>query len=219
MALPNQVIFCLPGKSFSSNYFNCWNATIAELNRLGIQYAYSTAYDPVVYYTRNRILGGSNTKGKNQTPWQSQLPYDKMIWIDNDMVWNPQDIINLISHDYPIVAGNYSMEDQAHCPIVENLDWKSLNTDGSFPFMTKVELNSRVQPFKVSYTGFGFVAIKNGVIESMEYPWFRPHWISLENFHDFSAEDVGFCWSAAEKGFEIYIDPTIRVGHEKLQII
>jgi len=53
----------------------------------------------------------------------------------------------------------------------------------------------------------------------MEYPWFQPRWISKDNFHDFCAEDVGFCWAAQELGHEIWIDPSIKVGHEKTVIL
>lgn len=210
-----RLIFCLPGRTFSLNYFNSWNDTIAELSRHGISYAYSMGYDPVVYYARNRILGGQNTSGKVQKPWQGTQQYDRMIWIDSDMVWRPQDVLSLLEHDKPIIAGTYMMADNTHFPIVENLDFSHLANHGVFRFMDAQDMRGKTAPFRVSYTGFGFMAIKPGVMESMEYPWFRPRWVSNESFHDFCAEDVGFCWTAQELGHEIWIDPSIRVGHEK----
>jgi hypothetical protein len=214
-----RLIFCLPGKSFSANFFNSWNQTCNELNKLGIAYAYSNSYDPVVYYTRNRILGGQNTAGPAQLPWQGAIEYDKMIWIDDDIVWRPDDILALIKHDLPIVAGTYMMSDGQHFPLVEQLDYSYLSRSGVFKFMTKEDISKKTQPFTVSYTGFGFVCIKKGILESMEYPWFRPRWVSTDEFHDFCAEDVGFCWTAQEKGHEIWIDPSIRVGHEKIVML
>jgi len=214
-----RVIFCLPGKSFSSNYFNSWNATIAALNQHSISYAYSMIYDPVVYYTRNRILGGQNTAGKTQRPWQSTVEYDRMIWIDNDIVWTPNDVLALLAHDKPIVAGVYMMADGQNYPVVEHLDYNHLATAGVFQFMDKNAMAVKTQPFKASYTGFGFIAIQSGIIETMEYPWFQPRWVSDGQFHDFCAEDVGFCWAAQELGHDIWIDPTIRLGHEKTVIL
>ena len=85
--------------------------------------------------------------------------------------------------------------------------------------MNKADMQTKVQPFKASYTGFGFVAIQCGVLESMPYPWFQPKWITIEKFYDFCAEDVGFCWSAQDCGIEIWVDPSIKVGHEKNIII
>lgn len=219
MALPRKVIFCLPGKTFSDNYFNAWNLSIAELSKLGIEFGYSMHYDPVVYYTRNKILGGSNQKGPKQTPWQSTVQYDTMIWIDSDIIWTVDNLLNILNHEYPIVAGSYLMSDRIHYPIVETLDYNLLRNTGEFKFLDKTEMAKRIQPFKVSYTGFGFIAIKYGVFENMDYPWFQPRWISNESFHDFSSEDVGFCWNAYDKGYEIYIDPNIIVKHEKTILI
>jgi hypothetical protein len=219
MAESMRVIFCLPGRTFTSNYFNSWNATIAELHGKNISYAYSMGYDPVVYYARNRILGGQNTAGRQQKPWQGQLQYDRIVWIDSDMVWEPEHVLRLISHDKPVVSGVYLMGDGNNHPVVENLDYDHLADTGVFRFITKEEMAVRTVPFKASYTGFGFLSVKAGVIESMEYPWFQPRWVSNGSFHDFCAEDVGFCWAAQELGHEIWIDPSIRVGHEKMVVL
>jgi len=214
-----RVIFCLPGKQFSNNYFNSWNATISALNEQGISFAYSMTYDPVVYYTRNRILGGQNTLGKIQKPWQGSIVYDKMFWIDSDIVWKPEDVLALLASDKPIISGTYLMSNATHFPIVENLDFSVLASVGTFQFMTQPDVSAKTTPFKVSYTGFGFICIKQGILETMEYPWFQPRWISNQNFHDFCAEDVGFCWTAQELGHDIWVDPSIKVGHEKNLII
>jgi hypothetical protein len=176
-------------------------------------------YDPVVYYARNRILGGQNNSGKQQKPWQGQVQYDRMMWIDSDMVWNPDDVIKLITSDKPIISGTYLMSDNRLHPVVEDLDFNHLADHGVFEFMDKTTMSARTEPFKASYTGFGFVSIAAGVVESMEYPWFQPRWVSNDRFHDFCAEDVGFCWAAQEAGQEIWIDPTVRVGHEKSVIL
>ena len=214
-----RVIFCLPGKQFSNNYFNSWNATVSTLNENGIAFAYSMVYDPVVYYTRNRILGGQNTNGKEQKPWQGQISYDKMIWIDSDIVWKSEDVLALLNSDKPVTAGTYLMSDGQNFPIVENLDFNHLATAGTFQFMSQDAVRAKTAPFKVSYTGFGFVCVNAGVFESMEYPWFQPRWISGGNFHDFCAEDVGFCWTAQELGHEIWVDPAVKVLHEKTVLL
>lgn len=65
----------------------------------------------------------------------------------------------------------------------------------------------------------GFILVKKGVFESMEYPWFKPIEKKIGNMVDFTMEDVAFCLTAREKGFEIYVDPTVRVGHEKKVIL
>ena len=71
--------------------------------------------------------------------------------------------------------------------------------------------------FTVDYTGFGWVLIKKGVFENLEYPWFAPKMQVFESgsVQDMCGEDVSFCLDAKEKGYDIWCDPRIRVGHEK----
>ena len=82
-------------------------------------------------------------------------------------------------------------------------------------------MSKRKKPFTVDYTGFGWVLIKNGVFEKLEYPWFAPKMQVFESgdVQDMCGEDVSFCLDAQEAGFEIWADPRIRVGHEKTRVI
>ena len=77
------------------------------------------------------------------------------------------------------------------------------------------------KPFTVDYTGFGWVLIKHGVFENLEYPWFAPKMQVFESgsVQDMCGEDVSFCLDAKEAGFETWCDPRIRVGHEKTSIL
>ena len=211
-----KLIFCVPGRQFSDLWVKSWNDTLAAISRAGHTWAYSMDYDPVIYFARNKVLGGNNVSGKNQPPFQGVAQYDYMVWIDSDMVWQGQDILKLLSLDKDIASGCYLMQNATHYPIVEKLDYSKLATNGTFEFMSREDLNSKTQPFSVSYTGFGMLVIKQGVFESMEYPWFRPRWITYNNFTDFTSEDVSFCWTAQDNGYEIWVDPSVRVGHEKL---
>jgi hypothetical protein len=214
-----KIIFCIPGNHFTDLWVHSWNDTLAVLSRAKHTWAYSMDYDPVVYYARNKVLGGNNTSGRHQKPFQGTAEYDAIVWIDSDMVWKGQDVINLINSDKFITSGCYLMRDNTHYPIVETLDFAKLAVSGTFDFVSREKLMLKTQPFKANYVGFGFLAIKYGVFESMEYPWFRPHWVDHDNINDFTAEDVGFCWSAHDYGYDIWVDPAIKVGHEKLIVL
>lgn len=210
-----KVIFCLPGNNFSDKWMHSWMDTLTVMSQNNISWAYSMAYDPVVYYTRNRILGGNNIDGINQKPFRGNIEYDYQIWIDSDIVWQGSDILKLLQHQKPIVSGCYMMANNQELPIVENLDWDRLSESGTFRFLNRNDLAAKNSIFRASYVGFGFLAIAKGVMETMEYPWFRPRFVQHNDFFDFTAEDVGFCWSAQDLGHEIWVDPSIRVGHQK----
>ena len=210
-----NLIFCVPGKQFSDKWLQSWISTTNVLSKNKISWGISINYDPVVYFARNRILGASNVNGSNQKPFKGEIKYDYLIWIDSDIVWTGNDVLALLQHNKDIVNGCYIMQDNNHYPIVEHLDYNNLATNGTFDFLTKDQLNSKTSPFCASYAGFGFTAVKYGVFENMEYPWFRPRWVNYGQFSDFTAEDVGFCWIAKDLGYDIWIDPAIRVKHEK----
>lgn len=210
-----MVVFCFPGKEFADTWIHSWMDTLAVLNQNQIQWAYSMAYDPVVYYARNRVLGGNNVDGRDQKPFRGQIDYDYQFWIDSDMVWKGADVLKLLKLDKSISGGCYMMANNRELPIVETLDWERLAESGQFHFMDRAALGAKTAPFRVSYTGFGFTCIRRGVMESLEYPWFRPRYVDYKDFHDFTAEDVSFCWDAADRGHEIWIDPSVRLGHRK----
>lgn len=210
-----RVIFCFPGREFSDLWVRSWTDTVTTCGGNGIEWAFSMAYDPVVYYARNRVLGGNNTSGRTQKPFGGQIDYDYQVWIDSDMVWRGDDVLRLLAHGKPIVSGAYPMANPNEFPIVESLDYDRLLEQGTFKFMTRDEVGARTDPFAVSYVGFGFMAIARGVLERMEYPWFRPTWVDKGDFLEFTAEDVGFCWQAQQLGEQIIVDPTIRIGHQK----
>ena len=86
---------------------------------------------------------------------------------------------------------------------------------------TVESMGKRNKPFTVDYTGFGWVLIKKGVFEEMEYPWFAPKMQVFESgaVQDMCGEDVSFCLDAKEMGIETWCDPRIRVGHEKTRVI
>lgn len=214
-----NILLCVPGRTFSANWLHSWNDTVSTLQRAGHTWGYSMQYDPVIYYARNRVLGGDNTRGRSQSPFQGQVAYDYLMWIDSDMVWRGTDVLKLIEMDVAIASGCYLMHDNQQYTIVENLDYNRLAEAGTFQFMDRQSLDSRTGPFKASYVGFGFTLVARGVFESMEYPWFQPRWVNHGNFHDFTAEDVGFCWTAQEKGYDIWVNPAVRVGHEKNMVL
>ena len=89
----------------------------------------------------------------------------------------------------------------------------------AFEFLTPEDIKDKKELIEVAYTGFGFICIKKGVFESMEYPWFKPTFKTIGNVVDFTMEDVSFCLNAKERGFKIYVDPTVIVGHEKKVVL
>lgn len=144
---------------------------------------------------------------------------DTMLFIDADMTFNPNDIIRLLAWtskpDRNIVGGvgcarkkqttYYSMLDQ--------------DEDGNL-------LMDRMGLVRAKRMGTGFMMIQREVIETLTaaHPEWEYHDASanrdLHSLFDFMStregyigEDYLFCDRARAHGFEVWIDPTIKLGH------
>jgi len=226
-----KIILAIPGRTYSNKFLMSWSETLGQLWRRGIEFQVINKYSSVVYYARNMCLGGDNLRGKDQKPFQGQVDYDYMMWIDSDIVWNPEQFFKLVAtlEGYPqldIVSGLYRMEDQKHFATVVNWDLEFFKRSGTFKFMSVDDLKvyDKDTLIEVAYTGMGFMLVRKGVFEKVGYPWFKPIWedIPLDNgiiMTDFTSEDVGFCRTVIEKGMKIMVDPSIIVGHEKAMVL
>jgi len=213
-----KVLFCIPGRQFSGEWLDCWNSLLFYCIQNGIQVMVNRKYSCNIYYVRNMLLGADVRRGKNQKPFDGKLDYDYICWIDSDTVFTPMHFQRLLNHNVDIVSALQAFEGGGGftCGYI---DEDYFRKNGYMEYLTPetIEKSKRNEQglIAVDYIGFGFCLIKKGVFEKMEYPWFRPEWFEIDNCKDFSMEDVGFCINAKKAGFEIFVDPEVRVGHLK----
>jgi hypothetical protein len=219
-----KVIFALPGREFSGRFLQCWTELVYACLQNGIQPVMSQHYSPLLYYVRNMCLGGDNLRGIDQKPFGGQLDYDYIMWIDSDVVFTPDHFFKLLQDDKDITSGLYMMADNTHYATVEDWDDEFFLKHGHFQFLNREMVQAKQgKLFTADYTGFGWVLIKKGVFESLQYPWFQPVWteynINGKIVRDFTMEDVAFCKMIKEKGYDVWIDPSVIVGHEKMVVL
>jgi len=104
-----KIIFCLPGASYSGRFLQCWTNLLTELPKVGIITALSQHYLPNVYQARTKVLGASVERGVDQKPFDGKVDYDYLMWIDSDMVFEPENFFKLLDHDKDVVSGMYMM--------------------------------------------------------------------------------------------------------------
>jgi hypothetical protein len=126
--------------------------------------------------------------------------------------------------DKDIAGGWYATEDGQTTSCAHWLEEDDFKENGGVMNHEMVDsIVKRRKPFTVDYSGFGWLLIKKGVFEhaEMKYPWFAPQMQVFDSgeVQDMCGEDVSFCLDAIKAGFEIWIDPQCRVGHEKTRII
>ena len=218
------IVFCLPGRGVSYTFLKNFVQLCFECVQQGASIQISQDYSSMVNFARCKVLGANVLKGPDQLPWQGKLNYDLQLWIDSDIVFNLEAFYKLVWMNKDIAAGWYCTEDGRTTSVAHWLEEDEFEQNGGVMNHEMVDgIQKRRKPFTCDYTGFGWVMIKKGVFEhpDMKYPWFAPQMQVFESgaVQDMCGEDVSFCLEAIKAGFEIWCDPTIRVGHEKTRII
>ena len=214
------VVFCLPGRSFSKLFLESWSELLVWCGRNNINPLLSFAYDSNVYYVRSRCLGASVDRGITQKPFNSTIDYHYIMWIDSDMVFSPEHFEGLLNMKSDVACGIYKMADNKQYATVENWDIEYYKQNGSFEFLNEDNIKTKPRYISVDYSGMGWMLVKKGVIESIEYPWFAPVWQDFgNNIKEFTSEDVAFCRRVKEQGYDIIVDTSLVIGHEKSWVL
>jgi hypothetical protein len=219
------VVFCLPGSSYSGRFLVNFVSLIEACKDVGLTPLISQEYSSMVNYARCKVAGADVKNGKNQAPWGGKVKYDYMMWIDSDISFTNDSFFNLLKMDRDIASGWYAQPGGAssggfYSPVVESMDDDYFKKHGTYQFLTTEDMSKKPGPIKVDYIGFGWVLVKRGVFEKLDYPWFAPKLLSIgEGIQDVCSEDVAFCHDAKAAGFDIWLDPKCRVGHEKTLVI
>lgn len=225
--MTKKILFCLPGSTFSKEFVQCWSNLLVGLSRLGYQVQASFAYDPNVFYARSKCLCLQTTRGIFQKPFNAENEYDYLFWIDSDVLFTTDDVVRLLNHDVDIVSGAYIMHDNEHYPIVLEMNHAVFLEKGHYDFLSRQEmelLQKRQMLVPVDYMGFGFMCIKKGVFESMEYPFFAPRKITFgtetlpkeKQVVEWASEDVSWCMTVRDLGYKVLLDPNVVVSHQKI---
>ena len=223
------MVFCLPGKDFTPGFFDSWTRFLLQSNNLPFDIVVSRHYSPVIFHCRANLLGADNRAGKHQMPFQGKLEYDYIMWLDSDILFDVQQIMQMYEKmqrdkSIEVLSGIYLTTSGTHSTIVKNWDLNYFLKTGMFPFMTPAELKAEANKHpkklaEVFYAGMGCMMCRRGAIEKVTYPWFEPIMHEIEFSRDFSSEDVSLCWKWKDAGVKIYVDPDIIMGHEKSAVI
>jgi len=221
-----KVIIALPGREFSGSFLKNWSNALVELTRRGYQVTMVNEYSSFVPFARMKTLGLNVLRGIDQKPFNGQVDYDVWVTLDSDMFFIPEQLIELIedTNNYPVISGLYRMADLKHYAAIKNWDETYFKRHGTFQFLRPDDLEGSKKYINVAYNGMGFFACRRGVIEKLQYPYFSYplQEIKLDDgriIKDMCSEDVAFCKNLQDAGFDIMVNTTLKVGHEKMLVI
>jgi hypothetical protein len=209
-----NVLIATPGHSMLQAYVRSLAKTIYFFDANGISWNFLTEYSSLVADAREKTIGGLGYQDPSDSrPGHGLYTYDRILWIDSDIEWEPEDIQQLFSNDFDVVSGCYMLTNG------EVTAYPKVLRGG----MTKEQIMAKKKPFEVRGVGFGFLAVKQGVFEKIKRPWFSQIEVEVENEETgeieykfpLMGEDLSWCEKVHRMGIPIMVDPLVRVNHHK----
>lgn len=206
-----NLIIATPGHSVISGYLHSLLATATELNKHNISWVFTQQYASHVADAREMTINGGSENNPDQLePLNGQITYDKILWIDSDIIFSPEDVIRAYNSEFDVVAGGYIL---GHGEVAI---YKEIFKEG----LSFEEASSLKEPIKIFGAGMGFFCMKAGIFEKLSRPWFQSVSAKLvfngkEREIPLIGEDLSLCKRINDAGFEIWFDPKIKLTHQK----
>lgn len=144
--------------------------------------------------------------------------FDELMWIDSDIVFDPNDVDKLRAHNRPITCGIYPKKGPRQF------------ASAFLPGTTEVKFGGKGGLLDILYCGFGFTHTRREVYESIRtklnltecnlgfnkplYPFFAPlEAPDSQGKPWYLNEDFAFCERARQCGYVVQADTTIRLWH------
>jgi hypothetical protein len=198
-----NVLIATPGRNVEMPYLKSLLATLEVLNEKKITYKFINQYSSQVAAAREgTIMNDQFIDITGNKPLLGKATYDKVIWIDSDIAWTPEDFLKLYESEKDIISGVYVSD---HGVLMYTPSDR--------------EHLKQTDPIEITHAGFGFIAVKTGVFEAMPRPWFQTRFskttIEDKEYLVPFGEDYSWCVTARSCGYKIFLDPTVKVVHHK----
>jgi hypothetical protein len=191
---------CYGGQMFAPHVRSIMNLK-DDLNSLGL------AHDWLIGWNESLVHRGR----MEMTATFLETEHTHLMWLDADIEFTSDDVAKLWNLDADIAVGVYPMKKRESC-------WYAAWKDGE---LIK-DLDQFAGPIVVDYAGTGFMLIKRAVIETLAKS--QGHYrgkngpvpaIFMTPIHEgiLESEDYHFCRIARQAGFEVTMDPSVRLKH------
>ena len=209
---PTVTVLCPISESVNPLVFQSALAAIGHAAAAGVKVEFVGVTERTLVDTARNILTREFLKTTSE--WA--------FWMDADMILPRDAIVKLLNvanqKQAKMVTGIYYQRGNKFWPVCWVRDpalesgKKAVPVNGQeynanehlgIPVLPGPEAK---EPFKVNTAGFGCCLIHRNVFEATEDPWFR-------FLHKQCSEDFFFFVNAKKKGFDLWADPSLRLGH------
>lgn len=133
-----------------------------------------------------------------------------VLWLDSDMVWNPDLLMKLEAAMTESGADIVSAMCWRRKPPIELVQYSVLEPDDEHDGMWRIAALDKppegIEP--ISACGFGGVLMNTDILEAVKGVWGKPF-----DYMQGLGEDLSFCYRARMLGAKIVCDGRVRMGH------
>jgi hypothetical protein len=209
-----DVVFATPGKMFHAEYVRSLIETTKWLNEQGLTYHFIGKAGSFIPTTRElSALDAYSDNWDTKEIGAGKFTYGKVFWIDSDIEWDVEAFKAVLESELEIVGGLYQIHPNGRVAV-------AFKDSEGFPTVVKeadfIMLDPE-EPIECFGVGFGFVAMKQGVFESCDRPWFKIEHITWPHlaFETNIGEDYSFSINARRNGITTHVMPNVKVKHHK----
>jgi hypothetical protein len=169
-------------------FMNCLMKLIMKLKDTGVQFDVEINSGTLVYLARERIAH----KAINEH-------YTHVLWLDSDMVFNPDILDDLMFCGKDFVTGIYHARRKGYASVI----FKSIEINGIERFEEYPN-----ETFQIAGCGFGCVLTSVEMLSSVCLH-FGTCFTPLPSL----GEDIAFCKRAKDLGYKLWCEPSVICGH------
>ena len=165
-------------------FARCLTGLVQKLERDGVDYEVCFKGGTLVYNGRDALAADAINEG-----------YTHILWLDADMVFNPNIFEKLSANNCDFVTGVYHSR---HAPYGSCIFTKLPEKAKEYPN----------HPFEVEGCGFGCVLTSTEMLRAV----YRKHGYCFQPTPQYG-EDLSFCERARALGYKLICDPSVIAGH------
>lgn len=132
---------------------------------------------------------------------------DYVMMIDDDMIFPPETLNSLIGADKDYVGVIAHSRTLPAMPVVTPFNIEEISLTDKL--MGNIKFPDTL--FKVKGVGGSVTLLKTSVLDKLEKPWygFKSHDTGMTRV----GEDYWFCEALTKAGIDIWVDPSLKIGH------
>lgn len=183
-----KLLIAIPSHDYMHiDFVNSLMALCRRLERDGIEHDVRIHGGTLVYHGRDALATTAIDEH-----------YTDVLWLDADMVFNEDLLEDLQFSGKQMVSGIAHGRRAPHLSCLFTEIYPGINRFTEYPSST----------FRVAGCGFGCVLMKTEILKAVK----ERHGTCFFPTRELG-EDLAFCQRATEMGFEIWAEPSVRLGH------